>query len=89
MFIHEQTLEDRAAKARGDSTLSGSLIREFKPFIASVAQKSVGRYLRYGTDEELSVGLLAFKEAIDSFNHDMSLTILRDYYEDYFKAKLK
>lgn len=36
MFIHEQTLEDRAAKARGDSTLSGSLIREFKPFIASV-----------------------------------------------------
>lgn len=36
MFIHKQTLEDRAAKARGDSTLSGSLIREFKPFIASV-----------------------------------------------------
>ncbi len=87
MFIHKQTLEDRAAKARGDSTLSGSLIREFKPFIASVCpeERRAVSQIRY----KLSVGLLAFKEAIDSFNHDMSLTILRDYYEDYFKAKLK
>ncbi len=68
MVIQKQTLEGRVKKARGDNKLTSTLISEFKPFIASVAQKRVGRYLRYGTDEELSVGLLAFKEAIDSFN---------------------
>ncbi|MCJ7666038.1 MAG: RNA polymerase sigma-I factor [Actinobacteria bacterium] len=68
MMVHKQTLEGRVKKARGDNDLTGTLITEFKPFIASVAQKRVGRYLKYGTDEELSVSLLAFKEAIDSFN---------------------
>jgi len=67
MVVHKQTLEDRVKKARGNNELTGALISEFKPFIASVAQKRVGRYLHYGEDEELSVGLMAFKEALDSF----------------------
>ena len=68
MVIHKQTLEDRVKKARGNNDLTSTLISEFKPFIASIAQKRVGRYLHYGEDEELSVGLMAFKEAVDSFN---------------------
>lgn len=67
MVVHKQTLEDRVKKARGNNDHTSALISEFKPFIASVAQKRVGRYLHYGKDEELSVGLMAFKEAIDSF----------------------
>ena len=67
MVVHKQTLEDRVKKARGNNDLISALITEFKPFIASVAQKRVGRYLHYGEDEELSVGLMAFKEAVDSF----------------------
>jgi len=67
MVVHKQTLEDRVKKARGDNKLTSTLISEFKPFIASIAQKRVGRYLHYGEDEELSVGLMAFKEAVDSF----------------------
>lgn len=68
MVVHKQTLEDRVKKARGNNDLTSTLISEFKPFIASIAQKRVGRYLHYGEDEELSVGLMAFKEAVDSFN---------------------
>ena len=68
MVVYKQTLEDRVKKARGNNDLTSTLISEFKPFIASIAQKRVGRYLHYGEDEELSVGLMAFKEAVDSFN---------------------
>ena len=67
MVVHKQTLEERVKKARGNNDLISTLISEFKPFIASIAQKRVGRYLHYGEDEELSVGLMAFKEAVDSF----------------------
>lgn len=67
MVVHKQTLEDRVKKARGNNDHTSALISEFKPFIASVAQKRVGRYLHYGKDEELSIGLMAFEEAIDSF----------------------
>ena len=70
MVIYRETLEERVIKARGDNDLIGPLIKEFKPFIASIAQKKVGRYLEYGVDDELSVGLIAFKEAIDSFKED-------------------
>jgi len=67
MVIHRETLEERVIRSRDDNDLVNSLIKEFKPFIASVAQKRVGRYLEYGVDDELSVGLLAFREAIRSF----------------------
>lgn len=67
MVIYRETLEERVIKARGDNGLLSILIKEFKPFIASIAQKKVGRYLEYGIDDELSVGLMAFNEAIDSF----------------------
>lgn len=70
MVTYRETLEERVIKARGDNGLTGPLIKEFKPFIASIAQKKVGRYLEYGVDEELSIGLMAFKEAIDSFKKD-------------------
>ena len=67
MVIHRETLEKRVINARGNNDLLNSLIKEFKPFIASVAQKRVGRYLEYGIDDELSVGLMAFREAVKSF----------------------
>ena len=70
MVIYRETLEERVIKARGDNGLLSTLIKEFKPFIASVAQKKVGRFLEYGIDDELSVGLIAFKEAIDSFKEE-------------------
>ncbi len=67
MTIYRETLEERVIKVRDNNDLLNRFIREFKPFIASVAQKRVGRYLEYGVDDELSVGLLAFREAINSF----------------------
>lgn len=68
MVSNRQSLEDRVINVRNDNDKAGRLISEFKPFIASVAQKRVGRFLEYGVDDELSVGLIAFKEAMDSYD---------------------
>ncbi len=68
MITRRQSLEDRVINVRNDNDKAGRLISEFKPFIASVAQKRVGRFLEYGVDDELSVGLIAFKEAMDSYD---------------------
>jgi RNA polymerase sigma factor len=70
LTLHRQSLESRVIESREDNFKTSRLIYEFKPFIASVAQKKSGRFLEYGVDEELSVGLSAFKEAMDSFKKE-------------------
>lgn len=68
MISHRQSLEDRVIEVKNDKDRASRLISEFKPFIAGVAQKRAGKFLEYGVDEELSVGLSAFKEAMDSYD---------------------
>jgi RNA polymerase sigma factor len=43
-------------------------VDEYKPFIAGCAQKVTGHYLVYGRDDELSIALIAFSEAIGSYD---------------------
>jgi RNA polymerase sigma factor len=68
LAFHRQSLENRVIEVRDDKYKTSRLISEFTPFIASVAQKRAGKFLQYGTDEELSVGLSAFKEAMDCYD---------------------
>lgn len=70
MFFKKISLEQRVIKSKNNNDELNALISDFKPFIASVVQKKVGRYLEYGTDDELSVGLSAFMEAVNSFNFE-------------------
>ena len=55
------------AKA-GDEAARNELIRAYTPFVLKVASRVCGRYLHAGQDEEISIGLLAFNEAIDRFD---------------------
>ncbi len=68
MYLSTETLEERVISSRKDPQKRDLLIKQFKPFIASVIQKRLGKFLAYGVDEELSIGLLAFDEAINSYN---------------------
>ena len=52
---------------QGDREARDALLRDFMPFILRVASQVGGRYIRPGEDEEVSVGLLAFNEAIDAY----------------------
>lgn len=70
-------------------------IEEYKPFIASCVQKSAGRYVRYGEDDELSIALMAFSEAIKAYNPEKSnfLTfasnVIRRRLIDYYRKENK
>lgn len=68
MFLKNISLEERVIRSKDSSDELNALISDFKPFIASVIRKKVGRYLEYGVDDELSVGLSAFTEAVKSFD---------------------
>ena len=68
MFFKKISLEERVIKSKNSNDELNTLISDFKPFIASVVQKKVGKYLEFGVDDELSVGLSAFMEAVNSFD---------------------
>ncbi len=81
------------AAQTGDADAREQLLREFMPFILKVASRATGRYLRPGVDEEISVALMAFNEAIDGFQSDrggflsFAETVVRRRLVDYFRRK--
>ena len=62
------SINDRVRKIKDNNDEINRLVEEYKPFIASCVEKYTGRYVRYGEDDELSIGLLAFVEAIKAYN---------------------
>lgn len=76
---------------QGDAEARDQLLRDFMPYILKIASRATGRYLRPGIDEEISVALLAFNEAIDSFQNSkggflgFAETVVRRRLVDYFR----
>lgn len=62
------SLNERVIKIKGDIDEINRLIEEYKPFIASVVEKHIGRFVEYGIDDELSIALMAFHEAIEKYD---------------------
>jgi len=62
------SINERVEKIKDDEEQINLLIEEYKPFIASCTEKVTGRYVRYGEDDELSIALMAFVEAIKSYS---------------------
>lgn len=68
-MLPEDILNQILASIRnGDCQAREDLIAEFRPFIARAASKFCGRGLDWNKDDELSIGLIAFNEAIDRFD---------------------
>ncbi len=53
---------------QGDQEARAQVIRDFSPFIVNTASHSARRFLRSGDDDEISIALMAFDEAISSYN---------------------
>lgn len=67
--MKNSTLENLLEQAqKGNMAVREELIRYHKSFIAKVSSKICKRYLTWENDDELSVALLAFNEAIDCYN---------------------
>jgi RNA polymerase sigma factor len=63
-----ETINERVERIRFLKDEKNEFIQDYKPFIASTVEKCVGRYVIYGQDDELSIGLMAFEEAINQFD---------------------
>lgn len=79
---------------KGDSMARERLIKDYTPFILKTTSKVSGRYVRMGEDDEVSIGLMAFNEAIDCFdttrNHSFlgfAETVIKRRLIDYFRKE--
>ncbi|MGI6485594.1 MAG: RNA polymerase sigma-I factor [Thermoanaerobacterales bacterium] len=63
-----ENLNDRVMNIKNDTNNIEKMIEEYKPFIASVVQRHIGKFVEYGVDDELSIGLMAFHEAIKKYD---------------------
>jgi RNA polymerase sigma factor len=89
-----RTVEARVARARdGDSQAREDLIRDYTPFILKTASTAARRYLTVGKDDEVSVALLAFDEAINAYSSPrpgflaFAATVIRRRLIDYYRKE--
>lgn len=68
MNTGSETLNEKVVRIRLLKEEKNEFIQDYKPFIASTVEKCVGRYVNYGQDDELSIGLIAFEEAINHYD---------------------
>lgn len=72
----KRTLEETAALIQqGDSSLLNEVIEAYKPFIAKTVSSVCKRYI-YETDDEFSIGLIAFNEAIEKYSAERGSSLL-------------
>ncbi|MCG0277509.1 MAG: RNA polymerase sigma-I factor [Thermanaeromonas sp.] len=79
---------------QGNNLAREELIRKFTPFILTIVSRLSGRFVRLGEDDEASIGLMAFNEAIDSYDPRKGIsfltlaeTVIRRRIIDYFRQE--
>ncbi|WP_026894715.1 RNA polymerase sigma-I factor [Clostridiisalibacter paucivorans] len=91
MFF-KNNLEKRVNKAKTNEKEMNKLLEEYRPFIMSVITKRCGRYIEYGKDDEVTIGMMAFKEAIESFDESkgkflsFANRVINSRLIDYYRA---
>lgn len=80
----------KVQQATKDPIKREEFIEAYKPFIAAVVSKICGKYKNYGVDDELSIGLMAFNEAIDKYDGRGSFLsfaklVIKSRLYDYFR----
>lgn len=80
----------------GDESFREKLIHDSSPFIAGVVNRICCRRLSWEHDDELSIGLLAFNEAIDRFQVKLGVPftafarlVIRSRVTDYLRKESK
>lgn len=64
-----EAINQRVAELKNNEEGISGFVEEYKPFIAACAEKTAGRYMRYGEDDELSIAMMGFTEAIKTFDN--------------------
>ncbi|WP_162264992.1 RNA polymerase sigma-I factor [Aneurinibacillus sp. XH2] len=61
---------------QGEDALRNELLQQYRPFIGTTVSKVCKRYIHQTHDEEFSVGLEAFNEAISQYSSDKGSSFL-------------
>lgn len=71
-----RTIEETVARIQqGEKSLLEELINSYKPFIAKTVSSVCKRYI-YETDDEFSIGLIAFNEAVEKYSPERGSSLL-------------
>lgn len=62
------SIHERIIAAKNNSIVRNQLIEEYTPFIKKTASKLLNRYIDVQNNEEFSIALMAFNEAIDTYD---------------------
>ena len=93
--MHSISINERVERIKNDGEEINVLVEEYKPFIASCVEKATGHYVRYGEDDELSIGLMAFVEAVKSYNRfkgnflSFASNVIKRRLIDYYRKEKK
>lgn len=88
-------INNKVIEIRDDKDKLNDFIEAYKPFIAATVQKKIGRFVSYGKDEELQIALIAFYEAISSYDIkkgnfiSFASMIINNRLIDFFRANNK
>ena len=88
-------LEQEVLKAKNNKNSLNNLISDYRPFIQKAVYDTCQRYVEWGRDEELSVGLLAFEEAIRRYEPQkgsflpLARTTIKSRVIDYLRKENK
>ncbi|TMU88008.1 RNA polymerase sigma factor SigI [Bacillus sp. BHET2] len=70
------SLEEMAIQIQnGDEQLLNTVLEDYKPFIKKTVSSVCKRYI-YESDDEFSIGLIAFHDAILKYNHERGSSII-------------
>lgn len=89
------TLEEKVMEIqqKNKSKLRNSLLKDYTPFIIKTIAQTTGRYVEVENDEEFSIGLIAFNEAIDKYRKskgsflNFARLVVRSRILDFLKGK--
>lgn len=91
----QSDINSRVVKVREDQEELNKFVEEFKPFIISSAEKALNRYIDCKNDEEWSVALFAFNEAIHNYEREkgnflsFSQLVIKMRLIDHFRKEVK
>lgn len=96
-MLEKQQLEEKLSKTRsGDQAAREELLDLCRPFVCRVAERFCGKKLLWGMDDELSIALIAFNEAIDRYYTERSSSfwafagmVIRSRLKDYRRKERK
>ncbi|MFZ5351196.1 MAG: RNA polymerase sigma-I factor [Bacillota bacterium] len=89
----KEALNDKVVRIKFNADEKNSFIQDYKPFIAASVEKCIGRYVVYGYDDELSIGLIAFEEAIRQYEPSkgsflaFANTVIKRRLIDYYRKE--